>query len=274
MKEEKHLYWTKTEEILCAKLYVALKEKNEKEIRRLFGRIQGKLRWMIRSILLRYFRNSYNFSETPIIINDVLTFIILKFLYFDFSRNRTFYSFFSNLIKNQIHHIVIGGYEESVDRLRLPKDRGLLCGDEVDFESYTSPTPEISIRSILFLKLKKYKQIKINELNALEKKYQKRKKRREIDIVEMVEEIIREFDGNLSTIEISGVAQDRYGVKPSEISSVFPNSMIFTYPRERKGEKKYNPDDIYDLDFTPIEKKYTQKQKKNKIKKKLSQYEN
>lgn len=127
MERKQLIYWKKKEEILCDQLRTALIVGNSYETSRILRKIEGKLRWMIESIMIRYFGGQYNYNDTDTFVNDTLTHIVTKLHHFKKEKKKTYFSYISTIAKRQLYTQIVRGYVFGYNSFRRNDSR-------IDFE--------------------------------------------------------------------------------------------------------------------------------------------
>lgn len=108
--KKKLVYWKQKEETLCQKLRESLINNNPSETSRMMRKLEGKLRVMIESIMVKYYAGSYNYNDSELYINDTLSHLITVFHQYNPERKKTYYSYLSGIIKRELYNQIVDGY--------------------------------------------------------------------------------------------------------------------------------------------------------------------
>ncbi len=271
---KKIVYWKQKEEKLCDNLRLALLENRPYDVSRLIRQLEKKLRWMIESIMVKYF--TYNYNDTEIYINDTFSHLILAIPKFSPSKNKTYYSYLSATTKNELNNQIVGGYVYgykcfSRNDHKIPFERDEKITENIDqlfpITDDDGTNDEHNRQKLYTLCEKLIEEYRQKEANAT----------LQTDVthymglrraVEGIYETARTFEGNkrISKSEMVDYAVENYGISPYYMNKAFNTKGFLRKNTLYLEKRKENYINAYvDYDFLPNHNYAVNNYRKKKI---------
>lgn len=277
-------YWKEKEEILMKNLRQAMIDKDEVKINYFYHKIRNKLRFMIESILVRYYSGQYNYHDTDIIVNDTETHCLMSLKKFDEKNKTRFYSYVGTIAKRFIYSRVVmkftGEYmtfKRGDSLINWDNNDDIIENlDNINFLS-TQPQKEFDIvetneaRDILFKYLDNLKKEYQTIYDVHYKNNDKIKLKRvetSLICVEAMRDTINYFGKQNIGAEKSDMVNyitEKYNVSVNKLNVALKTKNLSGTRLFKKTENKYI-NEIIDFDFSPNHNLYTQNKKMDKIK--------
>ena len=265
-------YWGEREEKLMTILAEAFENNDKPTQVRIFNRIRNKLRILIENIMVRYYLGNYNFHETELIVNDVMTHILTSLDKFDYNRNTKWFSYLGTLAKHQLYSMLVqkldAGFKDSrrnhnkldlvnYDEFETPIDSTYfpnLC-EKIDDETDTIEKKELLHKIIEEKIVYHQKELEIGEKKKLKGKIKTHTKC--IEAAESLKQTLKNFsETNMNGATIGDIVvyiSENFGVTSYYLNKCFDTTVFVAKPVNyvsKKKAKRY-PNDMIDLDYTP-----------------------